>query len=248
MTATLLRPSVAAAILALPLLSTLALAASPAAPTDPAAEARLHTDWAWMARYKADDAAREAAGQRPDVVFMGDSITQGWYDKVPTYFRPGLVDRGIGGQTSPQMLVRFRQDVLDLHPRAVHIMMGANDIAGNAGPMSLQETEANFETLSELARAHGVKVILASVTPAADFPWRPGLETVGKIRTLNAWIRTYAARTGAVYADYTAVLDDGRGGMKPGLSVEGVHPTAAGYAVMAPVANAAIVRALAAPG
>ena len=229
------------------LLAALALTTAPPprpAWPDPVTEARMKVDWAWMGRYKAADAVLEASGQRTQVVFMGDSITQGWYDKVPGFFRPGLVDRGISGQTSPQMLVRFRQDVLDLRPRAVHIMMGTNDIAGNTGPMTPEETEANVMTMSELARAHGIRVILASIPPAAAFPWKPGLETVEKIRALNAWIRAYALRTGAIYADYTAVLDDGRGGMKLGLAVDGVHPTPAGYALMAPVAERAIAEAL----
>ena len=221
------------------------LAASPArSAPDSAAEARLHTDWALMSRYRAADQAQIASGQRLDVVFLGDSITQGWAENAPGFFRPGLAGRGISGQTSPQMLVRFRQDVLDLRPRAVHVMMGTNDIAGATGPMTLEETEANFATLSELARLHGIRVILASVPPVAAFPGRPGLETIEKIRALNGWIRAYAARTGAVFADYTAVLDDGRGGMRPGLSTDGVHPTAAGYAAMAPVAERAIAEAL----
>jgi lysophospholipase L1-like esterase len=230
-----------------------ALAAPPAAtlspPSNAAAEAdaRLHSDWAWMSRYRDADKALIASGKRVDVVFMGDSITLGWYDKVPGYFREGLVDRGIGGQTSPQMLVRFRQDVIALHPRAVHIMMGTNDIAGNTGPMSPEETEANVETLGELARLHHIRVILASIPPALGFPWRPGVAAASRIRALNAWIKTYAVRTGAVYADYTAVLDDGQGGMKPGLAVDGVHPTPAGYALMAPVADRAIAEALRRP-
>jgi lysophospholipase L1-like esterase len=217
--------------------------AQPAAPTPE--EQRLHTDWAWMGRFRAEDAALVARGVRPDVVFIGDSITQGWLDKAPAFFTPGRVDRGIGGQTTPQMLVRFRQDVIDLKPRAVHIMAGTNDIAGNTGPISLEETEGNLASMTELAQAHGIRVILASIPPAANFPWRPGVETAEKIRAANAWIRAYAARVGAVYADYTAVLDDGRGGMKPGLASDGVHPTPAGYAVMAPTAERAIAEALA---
>jgi lysophospholipase L1-like esterase len=218
-------------------------ATRPAYP-DPVTAARMQTDWAWMGRYRAADQGLEASGQRPDVVFMGDSITQGWVEKAPGFFRPGLVGRGISGQTSPQMLVRFRQDVLDLRPRAVHIMMGTNDIAGNTGPMTLEETEANFMTLAELARAHGIRVILASIPPAAAFPWKPGVDPVERIRALNGWLRGYAQRTGAIYADYTAVLDDGRGGMRPGLSSDGVHPTPAGYAAMAPVTERAIAEAL----
>ncbi len=210
-----------------------------------AAEVRLHEDWAWLGRYRADDAARIARGERPDVVFMGDSITQGWIDKAPQFFTAGRVDRGIGGQTSPQMLVRFRQDVVALKPRVVHIMAGTNDIAGNTGPMSAEETQANLASMTELAQAHGIRVILAAVPPAAAFPWRPGLETVDRITALNAWICAYAARVGATYVDYAAVLGDGRGGMRPGLSSDGVHPTEAGYAAMAPLAEAAIRRATA---
>jgi lysophospholipase L1-like esterase len=233
-----------------PLFATLALAgmtptpaARPAWP-DPATEARMKVDWAWLGRYRAADQALEASGQRPEVVFIGDSITQGWTDKAPAFFHAGVVGRGISGQTSPQMLVRFRQDVLDLRPRVVHIMMGTNDIAGNTGPMSTEETEANFMTMAELARAHGIGVVIASIPPAASFPWKPGVETVEKIRALNGWLRAYAERIGAVYADYTAVLDDGRGGMRPGLASDGVHPTSAGYALMAPVAEKAIAEAL----
>ena len=246
----LLAAAVAAALLPLAAVHAQPVHAQPvpapaAAPApSPAEEVRLHTDWAWLGRYREDDARREARGERPDVVFMGDSITQGWIDKVPAFFTAGRLDRGIGGQTTPQMLVRFRQDVIDLKPRAVHIMAGTNDIAGNTGPISAEETQGFIASMAELARAHGIKVILASIPPAARFPWRPGLETVQKIRALNTWIRDYAARTGATYADYTAVLADPAGGMKPGLAYDGVHPTAAGYALMQPVTERAIRSAL----
>ena len=207
-------------------------------------EQRLHMDFPLLAHYQTDNASLLASGRRPDVVFMGDSITQGWIENVPAFFRAGLVDRGIGGQTTPQMLLRFRQDVVDLHPRAVHIMGGTNDIAGNTGPMSMAQTQANIMTMAELAKLHGMRVILASIPPAKTFPWKPDVETVSRIAALNAWLKAYAAQTGAVYADYTAVLDDGQGAMRPGLSVDGVHPTPEGYAVMAPVADRAIADAL----
>lgn len=216
---------------------------APAAVQDDA-EVRLHQDWAWLGRYRAEDDAQRAGLRRPDVVFIGDSITRSWIDKRSAFFRPGLLNRGIGGQTSAQILLRFRQDVIDLNPLAVHIMMGTNDIAANTGPITLEGVEENFETVCELARAHGIRVILAATPPAASFPWRPGLETADKIRTLNAWIKAYATRTGAVYADYTSVLDDGQGGMKPGLAYDGVHPTEAGYEAMAPVTRKAIAEAL----
>lgn len=207
-------------------------------------ENRLHADWAGLAHYREANKALMASGARVDVVFLGDSITELWRTNDPVYFRDGLVDRGISKQTSPQMLVRFRQDVIDLRPRAVHIMMGTNDIQGNTGPMSAEDTEANFETMSELARSHHIGVILASIPPAAHFSWLPGLKTVEKIRALNTWIRAYAARTGATYADYTSVLDDGAGGMKAGLAVDEVHPTPQGYELMGKVADTAIADAL----
>jgi lysophospholipase L1-like esterase len=143
------------------------------------------------------------------------------------------------------MLVRFWPDVVALKPAAVHILAGVNDIAQNAGPYDLAATQANLQAMTTLAQAGGIAVILATVTPVAEFPWRPGLGPTAKVATLNAWLRAYAAERGAVLADYTRVLDDGAGGMKPGLAYDGVHPTREGYAVMEPAALAAIASALA---
>lgn len=211
------------------------------------AEQRLHQDWAWLGRYQAANAALPAPDRaHPRIVFLGDSITQGWFDMVPGFFTPGRIGRGIGGQTTPQMLLRFRQDVIDLHPAVVQIMAGTNDIAANTGPMTPEQTEANLMSMTELAQAHGIRVILASIPPAANFPWRPGLETAGKIAALNAWIKAYAARTGAVYADYWTALHDGPA-LRAQWTYDGVHPNQAGYAAMAPVAEAAIRAALARP-
>jgi lysophospholipase L1-like esterase len=204
---------------------------------------RMRDDWAWLGRYRAENEALIASGQRVEAVFMGDSITQGWVERTPAFFAPGRVGRGISGQTTPQMLIRFRQDVIDLLPRIVHIMAGTNDIAGNTGPMSAEATQANFMSMTELAQANGVRVILASIPPAASFPWRPGLETAAPIMALNAWLRAYAARAGAIYADYHTAMSDGRGGMREGLAYDGVHPTEAGYAAMAPVAERALAAA-----
>ncbi|RZM37323.1 MAG: GDSL family lipase [Sphingomonas sp.] len=205
------------------------------------AEHRLHTDFAWLGRYQ--DANAKVTG-RVSVVFMGDSITQGWYDKVPTFFANGRLGRGIGGQTTPQMLLRFRQDVIDLHPQVVQIMGGTNDIAGNTGAMTPEQTEANLMSMAELARAHGIRVILASIPPADHFAWRPGLDTATRITALNRWMKDYAARTGATYADYWTALHDGQA-LKADWTYDGVHPNEAGYAVMAPVAEAAIRTAIA---
>lgn len=209
------------------------------------AEQRLRTDWPWLARFQEDNQRLVANKAQVDIVFMGDSITQGWPDKQPDFFAPtGRVNRGISGQTTPQMLLRFRQDVIDLKPRAVHIMAGTNDIAGNTGPMTPAQTQANIMSMVELAQAHGIKVILASIPPAAAFPWRKEVAPAERIQAMNQWLRAYATQVGAVYADYTSVLDDGKGGMKQGFADDGVHPTADGYAAMFPVTEAAIKQAL----
>ncbi len=207
------------------------------------AEERLHKDFAWLGKYQAANAQVTAP---VTVVFMGDSITQGWFDMVPTFFAGGRQGRGIGGQTTPQMLLRFRQDVIDLKPQVVQIMAGTNDIAGNTGPMTIDQTRANLMSMAELARAHGIRVILASIPPADGFPWRPGLDTATPIATLNAWIRDYAARSGATYADYWTALHDEKA-LRASLTYDGVHPNKAGYAAMAPVAEAAIRAAMARP-
>lgn len=211
-------------------------------PSSNGEDAQRRKDWANLARYA--KANRDLSPGSVEVVFMGDSITEGWYGLTPAFFSPGRVGRGISGQTTPQMLVRFRQDVIDLQPMAVHIMAGTNDIAGNTGPMTLEQTQANLTRMTEEAQARGITVILAAVPPASSFPWRPGLETASKIESLNRWIRDYAKRVGAVYVDYSPVLGDGRGGMRAELSADGVHPNAQAYELMRPVAEAARREAL----
>ncbi|WP_267381982.1 MULTISPECIES: SGNH/GDSL hydrolase family protein [unclassified Sphingomonas] len=232
-----------AALTPAPALAQTATDAQRKAQAEREAEERLHTDWAWLGRYRDADAAVRGP---VSVVFIGDSITQGWYDMMPAFFVAGRLGRGIGGQTTPQMLLRFRQDVVDLHPAAVQIMGGTNDIAGNTGPMTPEQTKANIMSMADLARANGIRVILASIPPAARFPWRPGLETANKIAAMNAWLKNYAARTGATYADYWSALHDGAA-LRAALTYDGVHPNKGGYAVMAPVADAAIRAALAGP-
>ncbi len=201
------------------------------APEDAAAK-RLREDWAWIGRYAADNQRRIAAGERPGIVFLGDSITEGWIDKRPAFFSTGRVDRGIGGQTTPQMLVRTMPDVVALRPRALHLMAGTNDIAANTGPMTLAQTQGNLTAITQIARANGIAVLIGSVPPAANFPWRPGLDTVTPIRTINAWIRDHARQLGARFVDYTPALATPDGGMKPGFAYDGVHPTETGYAAM----------------
>jgi lysophospholipase L1-like esterase len=178
------------------------------------------------------------------VVFLGDSITEGWKDKRPSFFTHGRVGRGIGGQTTPQMLVRMQPDVVDLKPKAVHIMAGTNDIAGNTGPMTQEMTRDNIRAMTAIAQHHKIKVLLASIPPAASFPWRPGMETLKPIRENNACLKSYAAEIGAIYVDYHPVLADAAGAMRPGLAYDGVHPTEAGYDAMATVINPILKRVL----
>jgi lysophospholipase L1-like esterase len=206
--------------------------------------ARNQTDWAQLNRYRADNEAMLASKAKVDVVFMGDSITEGWVSKAPDLFKLGRVGRGISGQTTPQMLVRFRQDVIDLKPRVVHVMAGTNDVAGNTGPMTPQMTQANLMSMVDLARAHKIKVVLASIPPADHFFWHPDAQAIPAIPTLNVWLKQYAKSQAIPYADYFAAMADERGAMKPGLANDGVHPTQEGYAVMNPIAERAIARAL----
>ncbi len=206
-------------------------------------------DWPQLGRYRAANAAlAPAAAGEQRVVFYGDSITDGWGRKAGTEstFFPGkpYVNRGISGQTTPQMVVRFRQDVINLHPAAVVILAGTNDVAGNTGPMTPEMTEDNFRSMADLAKANGIKVILASITPAFDYPWKLGMEPAPKIRALNAWLKAYCEQNSYTYLDYYTALTDDKGGMKPGTSSDGVHPTAQGYAIMEPLAQAAIDKTL----
>jgi lysophospholipase L1-like esterase len=210
------------------------------------AQAPNPPDWGNLQRYRAANAELGAAatGERR-VVFMGNSIIDSWTRWFPDMF-PGkpYVNRGISGQTTPQMLVRFRQDVVSLKPAVVVILAGTNDIAGNTGPSTLEMIEDNIASMSEIARANGIRVVLASVLPAFDYPWKQGLEPAPKIVALNAWIKSYAASTGAEYADLHSAVADERQGMRAELTRDGVHPNEAGYRVMAPIIERAIADAL----
>ena len=205
----------------------------------------LENDWANLARYRdANAQLAPPAANENRVVFYGNSITEAWAQHFATMF-PGkpYVGRGISGQTTPQLLVRFNQDVVALKPKVVVILAGTNDIAGNTGPSTMEMIESNLRSMAEVAKAHGIRVVMSSVLPVYDYPWRPGLEPAPKIIALNAWIKGYAAKNGSVYLDYHSAMSDSRGGMRDGLSSDGVHPTEAGYRVMAPLAAAAIARA-----
>jgi lysophospholipase L1-like esterase len=215
-------------------------AAAPALAQDP------KTDWPNLTRFRQANA--ELAPPAPGdgrVVFMGNSITEEWAPRFATQFagKP-FVGRGISGQTTPQMLVRFRQDVVALKPAVVVLLAGTNDIAGNTGPSTLEMIEDNIASMAEIARANGIRVVLCSVLPVADYPWKRGLEPAEKIVALNAWIRAYAERTGGVYADFHTAMSDEHHGMRDGISRDGVHPNDAGYAIMAPIIERAITDAL----
>ncbi|MBV9849694.1 MAG: SGNH/GDSL hydrolase family protein, partial [Armatimonadetes bacterium] len=197
-------------------------------PYQRAVEDRLHNDWADLAHYQDQNAklGPPKPGEKR-VVFMGDSITEFWGQRAPAFFtaRP-YINRGISGQTTPQMLVRFRPDVIALRPRVVVILGGTNDIAGNTGPETLGMIEDNLMSMADLARANGIQVVLASVLPAYEFPWKPGIQPADEIVALNAWMKGYAARNGLMYLDYYSAMVDGRGGLKADLTVDGVHPNA----------------------
>ena len=210
-------------------------------------------DWPQLARYReANRALAAPSSGESRVVFMGDSITDNWQQPRFGGFFPGkpYVDRGIGGQTTPQMLVRFRPDVIDLKPRAVVILAGTNDIAGNTGPMSDEDVERNIESMAELAKAHNIKVVLSSITPTSAYHAAPNtapqstLRPLSRIRAINDWMKSYAASHKHVYLDYFPAMIDGTGVMKAEFTGDDLHPNAAGYAAMAPLAQAAIDKAL----
>jgi lysophospholipase L1-like esterase len=188
-------------------------------------EAQLRTDWAWLARYRAENAALPPAGAER-VVFMGNSITEAWARHFATHFAGReYIGRGIGGQTTPQMLVRFRQDVVALKS-------------------TVEMIQDNIASMAEIAKSNGIRVVLASVLPVDDYPWRRGLDPAPKIMALNAWMKQYAAAHGAVYLDFHSAMRNERNGMKTELAYDGVHPNEAGYRVMAPLTERATAHAL----
>lgn len=238
------------------------LAQGPAAGTPDCSELKTRVeradrtlkDWPALTRYASDN-SKVSPVQKNElrVVFMGDSITDSWDNPVYGGFFPGkpYFDRGISGQTTPQMLVRFRRDVIELHPKVVVILAGTNDIAGNTGPTTLEAIEDNFRSMFELAHANGIRVVFASVLPVSDYELRDGnpiIQTVrrppAQINALNVWLKDYAAQTHSTYLDYFSAMVDEKGFLKDPLSDDGLHPNAKGYEVMSPLAEAAIGSAL----
>jgi lysophospholipase L1-like esterase len=238
-------------------------AAQTAAPANACAEAKAQVtrlenrlkDWPALARYRDDNLKVKApVKNEARVVFMGDSITDAWDDPKYGGFFPGkpYIDRGIGGQTTPQMLLRFRPEVIALQPRVVVILAGTNDIAGNTGAMTLATIEDNLTSMAELARAHKIRVVLASLLPISDYEktreGKPIVRSVqrppAQIKALNEWMKQYSAANGAVYLDYYAAMVDEKGFLKEDLSEDGLHPNQKGYEVMAPLAERAITASL----
>ena len=217
------------------------------------AENRLK-DWPQLGRYHdANSKLSPAAKNEARVVFMGDSITDSWQNPKFGGVFPGkpYVDRGISGQTTPQMLIRFHPDVIALQPKAVVILAGTNDLAGNTGSMTLESIEDNLVAMADLAKANSIRVVFASILPVSDYEQRDGKPIIRttqrppeKIKALNEWMKTYAANNKLTYLDYYSAMVDDKGFLKDELSEDGLHPNAKGYEIMAPLAEAAIVRAL----
>jgi len=201
------------------------------------------TDWPDLCGFHADNLKLIARPQAErDVVFMGDSITAAWEYGDPGLFRTGWVDRGISGQTTQQMLLRFPADVLALHPRVVHIMAGTNDVAGNTGPTTYDNIEGNIAAMVTLAKAAGIRVVLAAIPPSAGFNWA-AIKPVPVIATLNQRLKALALREKVTFVDYGTVLATPEGAMKPDLTLDGTHPATAGYALMAPLVRQAVATA-----
>ena len=203
-------------------------------------------DWANLKRYQSENAKLTAITiDENRVVFMGNSITQQWKDKDSTFFiKNPYICRGISGQTTPQMLVRFRQDVIALQPKVVVILAGTNDIAGNTGPSTLEMIMDNLSSMAEIADANGIQVVLCSVLPAYDYPWKKGMEPNIKIPKLNAMIKAYSENMGFTYLDYFGAMKDGKNGMIAEYTTDGVHCTIKGYEVMESMVKPAIEIAL----
>ena len=201
-------------------------------------------DWSGLSVFR--EANRTVWQDKSDggrVIFFGDSITQGW-DLDQSFPAAGYVNRGISSQTTAQMLLRFRQDVVALKPQVVVILAGTNDIAENTGPTTPEEIEDNLMSMADLAKINGIRVVLCSILPAGQYPWRTAIRPIEKIAAVNNWLAGYAKTHKLIYIDYFSEMQDGRHWMRSELSPDGVHPNAAGYAVMKTAAEPAILRAL----
>jgi len=203
-------------------------------------------DCANLQRYqKENDSIKRIENTQNRIVFMGNSITEGWSNQYPEFFNnKSYVNRGISGQTTPQMLIRFKQDVIDLKPMVVVILAGTNDIAENTGPSTLKMIVDNIGSMAEIAKTNNIKVVICSVHPAFDYPWRKGLKPNEKIPALNKLLKEYSDKNNFVYLDYFNAMTDGKNGLLEAYTYDGVHPNKKGYKIMGPLAEAAIRKAL----
>ncbi|HEA28413.1 MAG TPA: acylhydrolase [Leeuwenhoekiella sp.] len=202
-------------------------------------------DWPNLEKYRSANEQIDTTAQEERVVFMGNSITEGWAGQDPDFFTTNnYIGRGISGQTTPQMLLRFRPDVINLKPAVVVFLAGTNDIAGNTGPMTVEQIAGNIFSMAELARAHDIKVVISSVLPVYKYPWSPEIEPVEKIAQLNTMLKDYAGKNNMVYLDYFPATANEQQGFKKEYTEDGVHPTLAGYKVLEPLVKEAINRAL----
>ncbi|HBS88219.1 MAG: acylhydrolase [Bacteroidetes bacterium GWF2_38_335] len=207
---------------------------------------RIQTDWANMKRYSAENKKLGLPAQNENrIVFMGNSITEFWKIIDSSFFEGNsYVNRGISGQTTPQMLIRFRQDVIDLKPKVVVILAGINDIAENTGPTTIEDIYGNIVSMAELASANGIKTIISSVLPANNFPWRPDIKPAEKVIELNSLLEKYCVENGIVYLDYYSSMVDSQKGLDEKYTDDGVHPTLAGYQIMEPLLENEIIKIL----
>ena len=208
-------------------------------------ETLMKQDWANLSKYSADNEQLKSELSENAVIFMGNSITEGWVNFSPKFFSDNnYIGRGISGQTTPQMLIRFMPDVIDLHPKAVVILAGTNDIAGNTGFSSLKMIADNIKAMAQLATANDIKVILCSVLPVYEYPWRTSVKPIEKILEINNWLMAYAGENGFVYLDYYSEMVDKKKGLKSEFSEDGVHPNKNGYSIMETLVQNAIEKAL----
>ncbi len=221
-----------------------AKAARTAAPVPSVEALKIYNDWqqrllasdfAGLCQYQTANAKLPPAGA-DRIIFFGDSITELWGIAAPELFKGEVIDRGVSGQSTAQMVGRFRADVIALHPKIVHILAGTNDIAGNTGPTQLPWIEANIETMVDLARAHHIIVVLGAIPPSSRFKWRPAITPAATIIAYDRWLADFARRERLRFVDYHALLDDGNGGIRPELTDDGTHPNAAGFRLMTSVA------------
>lgn len=204
------------------------------------------TEFANFKKYAQQNASLTSTKANADrVVFMGNSITEGWINARPSFFETNpYIDRGISGQTTSQMLLRFRRDVIDLHPKVVVFLAGINDIAENTGPIALKDVYGNIISMVELAQSNNIQPVICSVLPSNNFPWRPSIKPADKVIELNKMLLAYADKNNIVYVDYYKAMVNDQKGLSPDLAEDGVHPTSKGYAIMEPLVVKGIQKAL----